>query len=243
MEGWAAMTLPPGELSHWPRRPPTPSKADERYAQIYETAARLFYEKGYAGTSLQDLANAVGLQKGSLYHYIDSKEDLLFGITEYAHTFFLTLVDEIDQEELSPLARLERTLRRHAEFAAEHFHVTAAFYNDRASLSVERQQRVVETRDAYEAKLRQLVREGQSAGQFAADLDPRLAVFGVLGMINWINQWYRPDGPLSAGDIADVFATMCVRALLPERGSSPEEGWTGQSISSAEPGNASPAAP
>jgi AcrR family transcriptional regulator len=237
------MTLPADETSHWPRRPSTPSKADERYAQIYETAARLFYEKGYARTSLQDLANAVGLQKGSLYHYIDSKEDLLFGVTEYAHAFFLSLVEGIDQEELTPLARLERTLRRHAEFAAEHFHVTAAFYNDRASLSLERQQRVVETRDAYEAKLRQLVRDGQAAGQIAEDLNPRMAVFGVLGMVNWINQWYRPDGPLSAGEIADVFATMCVRALLPERGSRPEGGRTAHTISSAEPEKASPAAP
>jgi AcrR family transcriptional regulator len=220
------MTQPSDEMSPWPRRPLTPSKADERYAQIYETAARLFYEKGYARTSLQDLANAVGLQKGSLYHYIDSKEDLLFGITEYAHSFFLSLVEGIDQEELTPLGRLERTLRRHAEFAAEHFHVTAAFYNDRRSLSPERQQRVVDTRDAYEAKLRQLVRDGQAAGQIAPELDPRMAVFGVLGMVNWINHWYRPDGPQSAGEISDVFATLCVRALRPEPVSVPDAGRT-----------------
>lgn len=237
------MTLPASEAGQWARRPPSPSKADERYAQIYETAARLFYEKGYARTSLQDLANEVGLQKGSLYHYIDSKEDLLFGITEYAHTFFLALVEDIDQEEMSPRDRLERTLRRHAEFAAEHFHVTAAFYNDRASLSEERQQRVVQTRDAYEAKLRQLVREGQAAGQFATDLDARMAVFGVLGMINWINQWYRPDGPLSARDIADVFSTLSIRALLPAGERAPDDGRTAQDGSSAAPVNASPAAP
>ena len=203
------------DVGPWPRRPPRPSKADDRYAHIYETAARLFYERGYARTSLQDLATAVGLQKGSLYHYIDSKEDLLFGITEYAHTFFLALVEGIDQDALTPLARLERTLQQHAQFAAEHFHVTAAFYNDRASLSPERQRRVVETRDAYEAKLRRLIRDGQAAGEFADDLDPRLAVFAVLGMINWINQWYRPDGPLSPAEIAETLATMSLRALLP----------------------------
>ena len=218
------MTSPePVSDGQWPRRSPTPSRSDVRYVQIYETAARLFYERGYARSSLQDLANAVGLQKGSLYHYIDSKEDLLFGITEYAHGFFLALVDGVDQDDLTPMARLKRTLQRHAQFAAEHFHVTAAFYNDRASLSLERQQRVVETRDAYEAKLRRLVRDGQAAGEFASDLDPRLAVFGILGMVNWIHQWYRPDGPLSPPDIAEVLATMCVRALLP----SPTTGFPG----------------
>ncbi|TQN42809.1 TetR family transcriptional regulator [Blastococcus colisei] len=223
----------------WPRRPPGPNRADERYAQIYETAARLFYEKGYSRTSLQDLANAVGLQKGSLYHYIDSKEDLLFGITEYAHNFFLQLLEGVDEENLSPLAKLERMLRLHAEFAAAHFHVTAAFYNDRSALSEERQERVVQTRDAYEARLRQLVRDGQAAGEVAADVDPRMAVFGVLGMINWINQWYRPEGRMSPQEIATVFATLSVRALRPVCTCTDGDGGR-QAPSSAK---ASPAAP
>lgn len=209
------MTAVEGAPSRWPRRRQVPNKSDERYEQIYETAARLFYEKGYASTSLQDLANAVGLQKGSLYHYISSKEDLLFGITEYAHNFFLDLVGTVDDPALTPLQNLERTLRTHAEFAAEHFHVTAAFYNDRQALSDERQQRVIETRDAYEAKLRQLIRQGQEQGEIAPDIDPRMALFGVLGMINWINQWYQPDGPLSPSEIGAAFATLSVRALRP----------------------------
>lgn len=202
-------------VSQWPRHRRAPTKADERSDQIYETAARLFYEKGYGSTSLQDLANAVGLQKGSLYHYISSKEDLLFEITEYAHRFFLELVGNIDTPGLSPLEMIERTLRLHAEFAADRFHVTAAFYNDRAALSDDRQQRVIATRDAYEGKLRELVREGQKVGEIAPDLDPRMAVFGVLGMINWINHWYRPDGPLSPKEIGATFASMCVRSLRP----------------------------
>jgi AcrR family transcriptional regulator len=198
-------------------RPVAPSKADERYAQIYETAARLFYEKGYARTSLQDLATAVGLQKGSLYHYIDSKQDLLFGITEYAHAFFLQRVAEIDGSQLSPLAELERTIGRHAEFVATNFHITAVFYNERNELSRERQDRVVRTRDNYESRLRQLVRYGQAAGEIAADLNPRIAVLGILGMVNWMHQWYRADGSWSSEEIARSFATMCVRALRPVR--------------------------
>jgi AcrR family transcriptional regulator len=199
----------------WPPRRTRPTKAEARYDQIYETAARLFHEKGYGSTSLQDLATAVGLQKGSLYHYIDSKEDLLYGITEYAHNFFIDLVRGVNEADRSPLEGIEATLRLHAEFAAEHFHVTAAFYRDRSALSADRQERIVATRDAYEKALRRLIREGQAAGQIAEDLDPKLAVLGILGMINWINQWYNPDGPLTPSDIADAFCKMCVRALLP----------------------------
>lgn len=209
------MTTMDGLAGQWPRRRSGPTKADKRSDQIYETAARLFYEKGYGSTSLQDLANEVGLQKGSLYHYIDSKQDLLFEISEYAHRFFLELLGDIDTPGLSPLEKIERTLRLHAEFAAERFHVTAAFYNDRSALSEDRQRRIIATRDAYEKKLRDLVSEGQERGEIAADLDPRMAVFGVLGMINWINHWYRPGGALSPKEIASSFASMSVRALKP----------------------------
>ena len=209
------MTQLKADKSPWPRRQAGPSKADERYNQIYESAARLFYEKGYASTSLQDLANAVGLQKGSLYHYIDSKEDLLFGITEYAHSFFVELLNGVEELELTPLEKIERMVRLHVEFAAEHFHVTAAFYNDRSALSKERQLRVVDTRDAYENKLRCLIKDGQDAGQIAKDLDPKIAAFGLLGMVNWINQWYKSEGALTPRELADAFTTMCIRALLP----------------------------
>ncbi|MEU2600985.1 TetR/AcrR family transcriptional regulator [Streptomyces hirsutus] len=199
----------------WPRPKIRPRKAELKNDQIFETAARLFYEKGYAATSLQDLANAVGLRKGSLYYYIDSKKDLLFAITDYAHTFFVELTENAKAEGGTPLQTLERMLLQHARFAAEHFHVTAAFYNERSALSDEYRERIVATRDAYEASLRGLVRSGQESGEIAADLDPRLAVFGVLGMINWIHQWYRPGGSLSPAEIAAALSRQAVRSLLP----------------------------
>lgn len=201
------------QRGRWPQR--AARRSDERYEQIYETAARLFYEKGYANTSLQDIASAVGLQKGSLYHYITSKEDLLHGITEYAHEFFARLTEAADESGVTVMAEIERRLRLHAEFTARHFHITAVFYNERAALSPDRQERVLRTRDAYEGRLRQLVRDGQAAGEIAADLDPRMAVFGILGMVNWITHWYRPGGPLGPEQIGDIFSTMGVRALLP----------------------------
>lgn len=199
----------------WPRPKIRPRKAEVKNDQIFETAARLFYEKGYAATSLQDLAHAVGLQKGSLYYYIDSKKDLLFAITDYAHTFFAELTENARAEGGTPLQTLERMLFQHARFAAEHFHVTAVFYNERSALGGEHQERIVATRDAYEKSLRRLVRSGQDVGEIAPDLDPRLAVFGVLGTINWIHQWYRPGGELPPAEIASALSRQAVRSLLP----------------------------
>lgn len=195
-----------------PRRRP-PSKGDRRHEQLYEAAGKLFYEKGYAGTSLQDLADAVGLQKGSLYHYIDSKEDLLFGIMQYSHQFFTELVVADGVATGSPTERLQELLHRHAKFAVENFHTQSVFYHERDRLSPERRQTVLAIRDEYEHLLRALVAEGQRAGEFIDDLDPKLAVFGMLGIINWINSWYRPGGSLSAEAIADAFSAMAVRSI------------------------------
>lgn len=189
------------------------SKGERRREQLYEAAARLFYEKGYANTSLQDLADAVGLQKGSLYHYIDSKQDLLFGVTRYSHEFFTELVVSAAGESGSPSERLRETLFRHTKFAVENFHTQAAFYNERSNLSPDRQRAVLEIRDAYEHLLRDLVQQGRDTGEILASVEPKLAVFGLLGMINGINSWYRPDGQFDAETIADAFSDMALRSI------------------------------
>ena len=196
----------------WPRQRTAQSKGDRRNEQIYEAAARLFYEKGYASTSLQDLADSVGLQKGSLYHYISSKEDLLFSITEHSHTFFMELV--VNQAlEGTPSERLEELLYRHAKFAADHFLLTAVFYNERSALSPEHRSHVIATRDSYEALLRELIEAGQQAGEFAQDIDVKIGTLGILGMINWIHHWYHPDGSVDSEQIARMLARMAIRSL------------------------------
>lgn len=197
----------------WAGRRRTPTKGDRRYDQLYEAAAELFYQKGYASTSLQDLADAIGLQKGSLYHYIDSKEDLLFGIAQYSHEFFTELVVSQDATSGKPSERLTWLLFGHAKFAVENFHTQAAFYNERQNLSIERQNMIMEIRDTYEKLLRDLVEEGQACGEFIPTLPPKIAVFGMLGMINWINIWYQPSGELTADEIAAAFSAMAVRSI------------------------------
>lgn len=200
--------------SPWPQRR-TRSKGDERHELIYETAARLFHEKGYGATSLQDLATAVGLQKGSLYHYIESKEDLLFGIVEYTHRFFVDVLERTVDPERPPLEEIGAIVHAHALFAVENFHITSAFYNDRSALSVERRRAVTRTRDAYEAKIAGLIRDGQERGEIATDLDPRLSALGLLGMLNSIQLRHRLGDHMTPDAVADEFSRLCVRSLRP----------------------------
>lgn len=207
---------PPGTSeAFWPQRRAR-SKGDERYELIYRTAAQMFHEKGYAATSLQDLAAAVGLQKGSLYHYISSKEDLLFGIVEYTHQFFLDVLATTLDPTRPPLDEIHAIVRAHALFAVENFHITSAFYHDRAALSAERRRAVTRTRDAYEERFCGLIRAGQERGDISADIDPQLAALGLLGMLNSMQLRYRLGAEMTPTAVADEFSRLCVRALRPE---------------------------
>lgn len=209
------MNAAPAPQHARPRGARSATKGDRRYRQLMDSAARLFHEKGYSSTSLQDLADAVGLQKGSLYHYIDSKEDLLFAILEDTHAFFLDLVATADEHAGTAAQRLGELLYRHARYATEHSDVVAVYYRERSALSRALQERIVATRDAYENALRRIVAEGQAGGEFHPSPDPKLAVFGLLGTINWTNQWYRPEGERSPEEIARELSRMAVRSLLP----------------------------
>ncbi len=202
-------------VSPWAKRRAR-TKGDERHDLIYETAARLFHENGYEATSLQDLATAVGLQKGSLYHYIDSKEDLLFGIVEYTHRFFLDVLEATVDPERSPIDEIHAIATAHALFATQNFHITSAFYNARSALSAERRRAVTRTRDDYEAKVCDLVRAGQARGEVALDVDAKLAARGLLGMLNSIQQRYRLSDDMTPEAVAVEYARLCVRALRPE---------------------------
>lgn len=193
-------------------------KPDARKNLILREAARLFYTRGYHDTSLQDIADAAGLQKGSLYHYITGKEQLLFELLEAVHQFLLSALDDIERQPLSPLGKLQRLLETHARYNAEEVEATGVFYNDFGALNAEHHAAIVAVRDRYENYLRQLVQQGQAAGEIDSGLDPRLTVMALLGMLNWIHRWYRLDGPVSPDRLAASFAELGSVALLPRRG-------------------------
>lgn len=197
----------------WPRLQPHLTKADQRSTQIYEAAARLFYEKGFAGTTLQDLADAIGLHKASLYHYISSKDELLFATVDYAHSSLTGILATADVPGLTPLQKIQRILRAHAEFCAEHVHITAVFYKDGGALAPEHLQRVIDARNNYEQAVRHLIVEGQEAGEIRADLDSKLAVLAVFGVVNWIIQWYEPSSRLTPEEVGVQFSQLALRIL------------------------------
>ncbi len=173
---------------------------------------RLFREHGYDGTSMQDLGEALGMHRGSLYHYIDSKEDLLFGIVESAMARFHEEVRPILEGDGPASERLERAVAAHLRIAADEPDDLTLLQVEVKALAPDRRVRIVAERDAYEHAWRAFIREGMRDGAFACE-DERTAGFMILASCNWFSQWYRPEGPLGVDDFAARFSALFLDAL------------------------------
>lgn len=185
----------------------------DRKAEIIEAAANIFMEKGYEAASIQDVADAVDILKGSLYYYINSKEDLLYEVIQEVHRRGLENLDSQRDSTDPPDVRLHTFVNRHVIFNAQHLAKMTVFFHDFRSLSPERRELIVEERDQYDKFIRAIIDDGIAAGVFRDDVDSRLAAFSILGSMNWIYQWYHPEGPRAIEDIADQMATYAVNSI------------------------------
>lgn len=184
-----------------------------RWTEILDTAADIFYEKGYDATSIQDVADDLGMLKGSLYHYISSKEDLLFGIVKRFHDRGHAHLQPVLTADGSVLELLNEFVVRHVEHNTQNFKESAVLNHDLRSLTGERRSEIMETRAEYDVFLRSLLERGQEEGTVRPGLDPKLAAIGVLSMLNSVYVWYKPSGERSGADVARAYADLVVQAV------------------------------
>lgn len=182
-------------------------------AEILDAAARLFKEKGFHATSMQDIADAVGLQKGSLYYHIASKEELLFRISHTAISAIIARLEEIAQAPLSPTEKLRQAIENHVVTLCDRIDLLAVFLRESKILTAEQQAQILTQRKHYEKLFADILHEGIAAGEFRA-VDVPIVTVALLGMLNWMHQWYQPDGRLSPQQIADIFIDLALRGLL-----------------------------
>jgi len=184
-----------------------------RHREILETAAHVFHRKGYESTSIQDIADAVGILKGSLYYYIDSKEDLLYAILQDVHEDALRNIARTRAIEGDPLQKVRCFVTLHITFNVENLVKMGVFFQDFRSLGEERRRVIVEERDEYDQFLRTLIQEGQTQGVICPDVDPKFAALAILGMTNWIYHWYQPTGERTPSELAHAYADFVVSGL------------------------------
>jgi AcrR family transcriptional regulator len=183
---------------------PNPRRRD---AEVLDAAADIFYGKGYASATMQDVADALGMLKGSLYYYIDSKEDLLYRLMQEIHDG----VDEvlaavIAADGLSALDKLDLYVRRQVEYNARNLKKISVYYHDIDQLSGTRRREILSRRRAHEDHVVALIRQAQADGDAAPDLDPKLLSNCVFATIIWIYRWYRPGRGVSVEELTDTCA-------------------------------------
>ena len=184
-----------------------------RRLQIEEAASELFRERGYAGTSVRDIAQALNLQGGSLYAHMASKEDVLWSIVTRAADRFNAEVGPIAADiTTSPADRLRAMIRAHVGVVTSIQQDAAVFLHEWRFLSADRRAQLSARRDAYEALFRNVIQEGSGAGAFR-DVDPRLTSMAILSALNGIPTWYSADGPLTADEVADQHSDLFLHAL------------------------------
>lgn len=188
-------------------------KVTPRRAEMIQAAARLFSQRGYHGTSMQHLADALGLQRGSLYAHIGSKEDLLFDVVEQGADRFLERAERALALEAFASVRLRRLLVGHIETAIEHLDSATVFLNEWRYLSEDLRTIIQTKRDRYESMVRRIVEDGIAAGEFRDDANVRFAARLVLSAGNWTYAWYRPGGELGPAEIGERFAELIIRGL------------------------------
>jgi AcrR family transcriptional regulator len=163
-----------------------------RRNELTRQAARLFAEKGYHGTSVGDLAEAMGVQKGSLYAHIDSKADLLWDVARDGAAAFHVALDGVD-DTLPATQKIRLALRAHLRVVAEQLDVATVFIREWRYLEGERREEFLAERRRYEERFRSLFREGRELGELRADLDDATATLLALSAANWAYTWIRPD--------------------------------------------------
>lgn len=193
---------------------PPPAGARPREGDLLAAATHLFRSRGFHATSMQDLAESLGMNRGSLYHYIASKDDLLWTVLSRAFDRLEARVVPVLASEAPPLERLRGAIHAHLRVAADHADDLSLLQIELRSLSPERRAAMVRRRDAYERLWRTAITDGIAVGALRP-FDVRLAGVGILAACNWFTQWYRPDGSLAVDEVAERFCDLFIAGLSP----------------------------
>jgi TetR/AcrR family transcriptional regulator, cholesterol catabolism regulator len=191
-----------------PTRPALRARYEARRREVVATAAKLFAERGYDGTSISELTAATGLAAGGLYHYIEGKDDLLIGICDELLEPLLERAREIVAAEAAPVDQLRDLVAAWVAHVVAHRHHMLVFTQERQAIERQaRWRRVRSQRKAFEKILEDVLARGEADGSMTF-ADRRLSLLALLGMVNYTPQWVRPNGRLSAAEIAEGYCQM-----------------------------------
>lgn len=188
------------------------SKTVRKKVEILRSAAAAFRDRGFTATSMRAIALQIGLTPGALYHYFESKADLLYFCQEYSADRMIEKARKVLRLGVAWQMKLRAIISEQMLCMLDELNGSAAHLEYHA-LPRARRERIVRKRDAYEGIVRGVLEKGIKAREFAP-CDVKMVTFAILGAINWTARWYRPGGEQNAADIATQFSNYLVRGLL-----------------------------
>lgn len=192
-------------------------KRDNKRAEILKAAARVFRLKGYHATRIQDIADALGMQKGSLYYYISTKEDLLKGLVEDILEKSVELMNQIHNTSFKPSEKIRLCLESHLRLFHDNLDAFGIFMSESQELIRKTSQKDVRALlKEYENGWLQLFEDGVKCGEFRNDTDYKIVVKGIFGMLNGTYRWYRRADGYTVEQIAAMFAKLILHGVLVE---------------------------
>lgn len=183
-----------------------------REDEILAAAARIFREKGYHGTSVQDIAESVGLLKGSLYHYIRSKEELLARLFDGALDETVRDLEAIASRDATASERLRAMVKAYVAAVTANLDAVGLYLREWRALPAPELSRLRARRRAMRAVFEDVIAQGVRRKEFAAS-DVKISALAIMGMANWLFEWYRPRGRLRPEQLADEIADRAVRSV------------------------------
>ena len=180
---------------------------------ILTSAAKAFRRLGYHGATVEQIAAALQMNKGNLYYYFRSKEEILFACHEYSHDRLQELLDETCRGTAPPEAKLRRLIHASVHVILDELHGTALLV-DLEALTPAHRRAVIHRRDKFDRGMRLVIEEGMATGAFKPS-DAKLVGFAMLGAINWIARWFNPAGPSTSDEVATRFADYLIAGLRP----------------------------
>jgi TetR/AcrR family transcriptional regulator, cholesterol catabolism regulator len=181
--------------------------------EILDAAAQIFSQKGFHATSMQDIAQAVSLQKASLYYHISSKQEILVDVLDRALDLLIVNMEDVMNLPLPPDEMLRRALTVYLTTILEHRELASVLLLEHRSLEPELHQRHIPRRDRFERLWRDLINQGIEQGFYNCS-DPAMTGRALLGVMNWSITWFRPEGSLKPEAIADQFADLFLAGLM-----------------------------
>ncbi len=180
---------------------------------ILDAAAQVIRKKGFHAASMADIAKVVNLQKASLYHHVSSKQDILLELLDRALEMLMDRISPIVDQPIPADEKLRKIILVYLQSLTENPDLSSVLLFEHRSLDKKSHARHVPNRDRFEELWRNVIRQGVRSKLFVCP-DVGLAVRGLMGTLNWVLTWYRPDGPLPIEKIADGYAELFFNGLL-----------------------------